>query len=105
MKSKSISFTDIQIDGPQLEKKSNNMELTRVFGKRDGYLNEYNLFIAHFNEMENTRILSTWHYNFAMRILTCRSPNAEGRQVVNFNMAIMELGGQSKSLKNISHRL
>jgi hypothetical protein len=54
MVSKSITLKDIKPKGFELEKTSSKINLEEVFRERQGsYLNELNLFLAHFNAIPN----------------------------------------------------
>jgi hypothetical protein len=54
MESKEMNLTNLQTKPFDLEKTSSRIELGGVFAERNpGYLNEFNLFIAHFNCIPN----------------------------------------------------
>ena len=54
MESQNINLTTFQTNTVELEKTSSKMQLGEVFAQRSGqYLNEFTLFIAHFNAIPN----------------------------------------------------
>ncbi len=54
METKVINFSDLQTNIFELEKTSSRMNLSEVFADReDNYLNEFTLFLAHFNTIPN----------------------------------------------------
>ena len=54
MESKTINLNDLKVNSFELEKTSSKMNLSEVFAERTGsYLNEFNLFLAHFNTIPN----------------------------------------------------
>jgi len=54
MRSKSINPVNIRANSFELERTSSRMKLSEVFSERKGsYLNEFNLFMAHFNAIPN----------------------------------------------------
>ncbi|MEO7172888.1 AAA family ATPase [Flavobacterium sp.] len=54
MESKAIKLNELQVNSVGLEKTSSKMNLSEVFAERKGsYLNEFTLFLAHFNEIPN----------------------------------------------------
>ena len=54
MEAKMINFSDLQTNTFELEKTSSRMNLSEVFADReDNYLNEFTLFLAHFNTIPN----------------------------------------------------
>jgi len=54
MESKTINLNDLKVNSFELEKTSLKMNLSEVFAERKGsYLNEFNLFLAHFNSIPN----------------------------------------------------
>jgi len=54
MESKIINISDLQTNSFEVATTSTKMNLSEVFASRkDVYLNEFNLFIAHFNAIPN----------------------------------------------------
>ena len=54
MESNTISLNNLQTQTVELEKTSSKMTLSEVFAERKGsYLNEFTLFLAHFNSIPN----------------------------------------------------
>ena len=54
MESKAINLNELQVNSVGLEKTSSKMNLSEVFTERKGsYLNEFMLFLAHFNAIPN----------------------------------------------------
>ena len=53
MEPNTINLTQQPIIAVELEKTSSKMSLGQVFAERGGYINELNLFIAHFNSIPN----------------------------------------------------
>lgn len=54
MESKIINIRDVQTSSVEVEETSTKMNLSEVFAeKRNGYLNEFNLFVAYFNAIPN----------------------------------------------------